>query len=123
MLNDKRKAARRPLRYTAWISTGPNVTHGCALSDISDTGARLDVENSKTIPKRFVLMLSSKGNAKRKCTVVWRTDSQIGVAFDKRPAPGDKKFGKRLSAIAAPSLAPNVPPPRESASTAKKEKA
>jgi hypothetical protein len=57
--------------------------HGCVLSDISDTGARLDVEDVNVVPERFMLLLSGTGSARRSCRVIWRGDAQIGVAFEK----------------------------------------
>ena len=84
MINDKRKALRRPIRYTAWLALGPDDLHGCVLSDISDTGARLDIDDSKEIPDNFMLWLSSSGLARRKCKVVWRKPRQIGVSFARR---------------------------------------
>lgn len=90
MLADKRKAHRRQLRYTAWISSGPKKLQGCVVADISDSGARLQVENSKTVPNNFVLLLSASGKPKRKCRVVWRKGAQIGVAFEQPLTRADK---------------------------------
>ena len=90
MLGDKRKAHRRQLRYTAWISLGPKKLQGCVVADVSDFGARLDVENSKTVPNQFVLLLSASGKPKRKCRVAWRIAVQIGVEFEKPLSRSDK---------------------------------
>ena len=90
MLGDKRKAHRRQLRYTAWISLGPKKLQGCVVADVSDFGARLDVENSKTVPNQFVLLLSASGKPKRKCRVAWRKAGQIGVEFEKPLSRSDK---------------------------------
>ena len=57
MIKEKRQARRQPLRYTAWVALTANQRHGCVVSDVSDTGARIDVQDSKTIPDQFVLML------------------------------------------------------------------
>jgi hypothetical protein len=90
MLGDKRKAHRRQLRYTAWISLGPKKLQGCVVADISDFGARVDVENGKTVPDNFVLLLSASGKPKRKCRVIWRKGMQIGVEFEKPLSRSDK---------------------------------
>ena len=84
MIKEKRQARRRPLRYTAWVALTANQRHGCVVSDVSDTGARIDVQDSKTIPDHFVLMLSSNGAARRFCRVVWRKPTQMGVKFEPR---------------------------------------
>ena len=83
MVKDKRKAVRRPMRYTAWIVVGPGQLQGCSLADVSDTGGRLDVENPTNVPDTFTLWLSSNGSARRMCKVVWRAERQIGVAFER----------------------------------------
>jgi hypothetical protein len=90
MINDKRKSPRRPMRYTAWLGLEANQLHGCVLSDISATGARVDVEDSKPIPDEFMLLLSSNGAAQRKCCVVWRKPRQIGVKFERRLAAAER---------------------------------
>jgi hypothetical protein len=83
MNKDKRKAPRRPIRYTAWIELGPDDLHGCVLSDISEHGARIDIDETKPIPDNFTLMLASNGSARRKCKVVWRKPRNIGVTFER----------------------------------------
>jgi hypothetical protein len=90
MINNKRKSLRRPMRYTAWLALEANQLHGCVLSDVSDTGARIDVEDSKPIPDEFMLLLASNGSAQRKCHVVWRKPRQIGVKFERRLAGAER---------------------------------
>jgi hypothetical protein len=90
MRGDKRKAPRRQLRYTAWISLGPKKLQGCVVADISDFGARLHVETGKTVPDHFVLLLSASGKPKRKCRVIWRKGAQIGLEFEKPLSRSDK---------------------------------
>jgi PilZ domain len=90
MVKDKRKARRRPIRYTAWLVVVAGQTQACALSDISDTGARIDVENANELPNRLLLWLSANGSARRTCSVVWRTKTQVGVRFEQRLAAADR---------------------------------
>jgi PilZ domain len=82
MDKDKRTARRRPMRYSAWLALGPGETQPCVLSDISDTGARIDVKNPKALPDQFLLFLSKSGSARRACRVIWRKARQIGVKFE-----------------------------------------
>ena len=70
MINNKRKSRRRQVRYTAWLVLEGGQPHNCELSDASDTGARLDVEDSKIIPDTFKLLLAGNGSAQRTCRVV-----------------------------------------------------
>lgn len=90
MYKDKRKSVRRQMRYTAWLVLDDDALQGCALSDISETGARIDVEDSDTVPDGFLLRLSGNGAARRKCRVVWRKPQQIGVKFEARLAASDR---------------------------------
>lgn len=90
MRHDKRKSVRRAVRYSAWMVREDDGMHGCALFDISETGARIEVEDSEKIPDQFMLLLSGNGKARRKCRVVWRKARQIGVRFEKRLAPNDR---------------------------------
>jgi hypothetical protein len=91
MRSDKRRAVRRPVQYTAWIARKGEPLEGCVLSDISDKGARLDVENPESLPDEFMLFLSARGTPRRKCTVAWRTETQIGVKFDALPVAKEKR--------------------------------
>lgn len=90
MLNDKRKTIRRTLRYSAWVTLAGDQLHGCVLSDVSETGGRIDIDDSEKIPDQFMLLLSNNGSARRKCRVVWRKPGQIGVSFDRRLADSEK---------------------------------
>jgi hypothetical protein len=88
-IQDKRKTPRRPMRYLAWLALTPNERRGCLLSDISATGARIDVDDSKVIPDRFLLLLSGTGTARRACQVMWRKPKQIGVKFESHLADAE----------------------------------
>jgi hypothetical protein len=83
MLQDKRKAQRRPIHHSAWLALSAGEFRGCMLSDVSDTGARINVEDAETLPDRFFLLLSKTGAARRVCRVVWRKSSQLGVRFER----------------------------------------
>lgn len=84
MTKEKRKKIRRALRYKAWIGLGEgSPLSGCMVSDISETGARLDVEDPRALPEVFNLLLSGRGGLYRRCRVVWRTENEIGVRFEK----------------------------------------
>ena len=84
MTQEKRKARRQTLRHVAWVAPGPGELHDCKLSDISASGARIDVEENMTLPDHFMLFLSHNGAARRACRVVWRNAKQIGVKFEPR---------------------------------------
>ncbi len=79
---EKRRAKRQPLRYTAWVALSAKDRHGCVVSDVSDSGARIDVQDAKILPDHFVLLLTSSGAARRYCRVMWRKPTQVGVKFE-----------------------------------------
>ena len=85
-MRDKRKAPRRQMRYSAWLAYDGDDMRGCALQDVSETGARINVDNSEIVPDRFILLLSGNGGPRRQCRVVWRQPHQIGVTFEPQPA-------------------------------------
>jgi hypothetical protein len=82
MARDKRRAKRRTVRYGAWLALADGSLSECVLSDISESGARLVVDDSAVVPEKFVLVLSLNGAARRGCKVVWRNPQQVGVKFD-----------------------------------------
>ncbi len=90
MIREKRQSRRQPLRYTAWLAVTAEQRVGCVVADVSDTGARIDVQDSKVIPDHFVLMLSSSGAARRYCRVMWRKPTQMGVKFERSLADATK---------------------------------
>jgi len=59
----------------------------CTMQDVSETGARLQVEGSiKGLPlKEFFLVLSTMGKAYRRCQLAWVNGDQLGVRFIKAP--------------------------------------
>jgi len=108
MRNDKRKSRRRPLRYSAWMALDNEKLHGCVLSDVSDTGARLDVEDSAAVPEHFMLLLSGTGSARRSCRVVWRQPGHVGVAFERRLSDPAAVTSEAKTDTAAVPLAPKA---------------
>ena len=91
MLKNQRKASRKAMRHPVWAKLEDKL-HACIITDISDTGARLDVEDGKIFPENFVLFISGRdGKARRYCRVMWRAPRQIGVHFERLTAmPVDK---------------------------------
>ena len=78
---EKRGGRRQPLRYSAWLALDAGQRHDCMISNVSQSGARIEVRDSSAIPDHFVLMLTSTGAARRFCRVMWRKPNQIGVQF------------------------------------------
>lgn len=98
MKREKRKSIRRAIRYAAWIGFEGSALRGCMVSDISETGARLELEKAEEIPELFNLLLSDRGGIYRRCRTVWRKENQIGVQFEKAGAtsPQNETSNKAL---------------------------
>jgi PilZ domain len=108
---DKRISKRRPMHYTAVLALGPSEFQRCRLSDVSTTGARIEVEDADKLPEQFILFLSKNGSARRACRVVWRNPGQVGVKFQIRLGLGDRAT---LVPDADADAAPAVDEPGES---------
>jgi hypothetical protein len=107
MQSDKRKAPRKPLRYSARVVIEGEENRGCVLTDVSDNGARIEVENSTTLPDKFMLLLAANNGPRRICNVVWRDEGCVGVHFEKR-VPATEKASTRKPEI-VPTLIPDGP--------------
>lgn len=83
MQPDKRLKPRRPLHYLAWIEMGEDLPPlRCAFSDVSESGARLQVVDGVDIPDTFGLRFVSDGAPQRRCHVIWRTATEVGLRFE-----------------------------------------
>src|SRR6478752_7744740 len=82
MRGDKRKARRHRMRHDAWLMLDGGERRGCALSDISHIGARINIPDSDAIPDNFLLLLAANGTARRRCRVIWRKPRELGVKFE-----------------------------------------
>jgi hypothetical protein len=79
---ENRQYPRQEIALKVSIETGNSVPIECRLSDLSQSGARLVVGDSGSVPEEFVLALSS--DLRRWCRVVWRSGQNVGVHFDRR---------------------------------------
>jgi hypothetical protein len=81
MLN-RRKRVRTTVCLAARLlfgaSRGP---YDCIVRDVTNSGARLEVHDLKIIPTHFEMSLDNFRTA-RKCRLIWRRGSFIGVAFE-----------------------------------------
>jgi hypothetical protein len=77
-----RKKPRRQFHYAAKIVTdAQKPARPCTIADISHNGACLVLTNDEELPARFFLLLTSKGETRRCCRVIWRTGTTAGVEF------------------------------------------
>ncbi|MGB7252204.1 MAG: PilZ domain-containing protein [Xanthobacteraceae bacterium] len=77
-----RKKKRRYISHGARIALADgSLLENCRIIDISGTGARLEIKNLEGVPDQFVLLLSYDGRLRRQCSVVWRSETAIGIEF------------------------------------------
>jgi hypothetical protein len=80
--SELRTKRRQTLRYAAKIVMDENgTTQSCLISDISESGARLITKEAGELPDQFILLLSSTGEVRRTCSLVWREGKVTGVRF------------------------------------------
>jgi len=55
----------------------------CRIGDVSDTGAKLTIRGSvdDIDLREFFLVLTSTGNAHRRCQRIWLNGDEVGVRF------------------------------------------
>jgi hypothetical protein len=83
MFGERRKHRRFSLSRVARIqseSGATAVSRECTISDISDRGARLFVNDEET-PERFFLHIGGETPMRQECRVVWRLGGEVGVEF------------------------------------------
>jgi hypothetical protein len=82
---DNRRHIRRPIQIPAKITTESGATlHDCVVLDISEDGARLGIEAAQVAPDEFKIVFTPGGCPYRGCRVLWRSETQLGVLFDKK---------------------------------------
>jgi hypothetical protein len=78
---DRRKGLRSKFGYPARMLFGGVWSATCVVVDISESGAKLKVLATQTIAEEFSLLIGGHSEVKRRCRVVWRSGSTIGVQF------------------------------------------
>jgi PilZ domain len=82
MGSEHRKSRRRYVYHGARIVGIDGSAVGvCRILDLSASGARLQIKTTDTVPDHFILLLSRDGRVHRKCSVVWRNETAVGVEF------------------------------------------
>ena len=82
----RRKNQRRPFAYPAELrfENGLPATP-CRIVDMSETGAQLEASPETNIHDEFILLIGAHTSVRRRCQVIWRSNSRIGVRFVNEP--------------------------------------
>lgn len=90
MTADQRRNKRRHIRIGAHIDTSDGSGQiDCTVKDVSQTGARVKIDDTSRLPDDFILRFTKDATPRRHCRVVWRSQSDAGVMFLKDPARND----------------------------------
>ena len=82
MGSENRKNARHFVRQPAVMINGDgSVLCSCIMLNVSATGALLKLNPQTALPREFMLVLSRDGQLRRKCSVAWRSENNVGVRF------------------------------------------
>lgn len=78
----ERRRARRlsHMQFRSFIELEAEEKRDCLVGNVSETGARIEVEQARELPDEFVLHLS--GKVPRRCRVIWRADRALGIVWN-----------------------------------------
>jgi hypothetical protein len=78
-MDENRRASRRRVLKSATIEFDRGA-HSCAVRNLSEAGAALDIPYALAIPHEFMLTVVTD-QVSRHCRVIWRKENRLGVAF------------------------------------------
>lgn len=79
---ERRRSIREHVQFPAWIDIGDgSQPRSCNVLDVSEGGARIKVSSQDELPKEFWLIITKDRTRRRHCQMVWRSDTQVGVAY------------------------------------------
>jgi hypothetical protein len=83
MPQPKKRAARKSLSRHAWITLdGGFAARQCLVQDISDTGAKITLEeDASQLPGVIRMAFARDARTGRSCQVVWRRGKSAGIKF------------------------------------------
>lgn len=77
---ERRKSARSRILKSAKLIFGRTSIIDCAVRNLTNTGARIQVANTVNLPQDFEMTFDG-GHSIRPCRLVWRTVTETGVEF------------------------------------------
>jgi hypothetical protein len=78
-MDENRRAIRRRVFKGGTIEFD-RAAFSCAVRNLSEAGAALDVPHALAIPHEFTLIMET--DQSRHCRVIWRKENRLGVAFE-----------------------------------------
>jgi hypothetical protein len=87
-----RRESRKDVGRRAWLDIGDGrPLQVCTLVDISQSGAKLALDDAVQVPQTFRLHLTRNGQPNFSCRIVWRSTDALGISF--APAAHDMDGG------------------------------
>ncbi len=80
--NQRSEPRPRTLKGGRIVFNGGYSSYDCTIRNLSAGGAMLEFASTVGIPNVFDLFISNSGGVRHSCTVRWRTNVALGVAFD-----------------------------------------
>jgi PilZ domain len=78
----KKREARKSLHQPGWITLeGGFAARQCVVQDMSTSGAKITIDDPNVLPARLRLAFARDARTGRKCEVVWRRGSLVGIKF------------------------------------------
>jgi hypothetical protein len=101
--HEARRAPRHRVLKSGIVATNDrHLTMGCTVRDLSDTGARIRVESSLSVPDTFELIIEMDG-LEANCQVVWRNGKEVGVKYLGAPRKVAARRVQVINALVPPS--------------------
>jgi hypothetical protein len=98
-MDEKRKRSRRRVLKEGKIIFADGMRLiDCTIRDLSESGARLLIANSVSVPETFRLFEKSSGMV-YPASVAWRQPSAIGVKFDGPPTSIHDSANRRYARL------------------------
>lgn len=91
-MGQKSRPPRARRNQEAWLVADEGFAlRPCKVTDLSDGGARLELDVAERLPKFFRLIFSRTTRAGPQCEMRWRRGRSVGVKF----LPAARKFSAR----------------------------
>lgn len=82
LFSKKKRETRKSLQRPAWVVLdGSFASRPCTVLDMSDTGAKLHVDDLEPAHTKLRLAFSRDVRSGRACEVAWRRGKTLGVKF------------------------------------------
>ena len=78
----KKREIRKSVQQPGWITLdGGFAARSCVVQDLSSTGAKVTVDDANALPGKLRLAFSRDARTGRRCEVVWRRGTTVGIKF------------------------------------------